>query len=665
MFVVTREIGGVFARVQNGPFGHFFYSLVGHSKEPPIDTLCNPFMAVLATCLATLASSSNSAEPREASIQARLASCDPAVVRAAVDQMFRDPATLREPLMLFHAASGERMSGRKEEAAFLYLAARLRTTRQILFEKGDRPQLLTIMMMTVGPMVSPALEADPELARRVVKRVIDWDRSTPDPFRDRAEAKSGDIKTKLAEIDAGLARIPEQIRDDPARVAKAREADAQAERLIKSSHVERCGPGTLDPVDAEAASTRIIEQAENLAKTHPFILSRLAGKVNSVGVSSWRQGLSRLPGRLTVAVSPASGKGFFAEVDAEITVTSERRLGAVKTSLACITELSIGQRDAFWKDVCRDDPNALTPKQFGFDPEVKLSEIAVQKPICGFPGLKLPSDFAVFAAGAYSGRKLSFQIDQSGNDGTQIDVAANSPDKPVVLILGAYEPTIWNISWSERTKILAVLVGGHHRQAVAGLAKGTPLLNSSSDSKEPCGYFYVTPDSLVALSTLSKRVFGRPVDRVFPAIKGSVAVGERIADGTRVVTSSDTTPESFYDKSARIAGPAGLEDAVRRGLLRKATKADAEAWSDAVARNSRQRNIQPEAGQGVPKALTAFMYTTYVVLGPFTYPSALYGGYLAVFLIPKGVPKPKGDPGHSAVYDFNTLTCQGALCSVR
>ncbi len=78
--------------------------------------------------------------------------------------------------MLFHAASGERAAGRKEEAAFLFLAARLRTSRQILFENGDRP-LLTIMMMTVGPLVMPVLEADPELARRVVKRVIGSTRS--------------------------------------------------------------------------------------------------------------------------------------------------------------------------------------------------------------------------------------------------------------------------------------------------------------------------------------------------------------------------------------------------------------------------------------------------------------------------------------------------------
>jgi hypothetical protein len=210
-------------------------------SETPMDAMRNPFLAVLAICLVTLASPSNATPSGDASVEARLVSCDPAVVRLAADDMIRDPKTLREPLMLFLAASGERMAGHKEEAAFLYLAARLRTSRQVLFEKGDRPQLLAVMMMTLGPLVMPALEADPELARNMVKRVIDWDRSTLDPFRDREAAKTGDFPDKLAEINAGLARLPDQIRNDPGRAAKGREAEEQAERQIKSINAERCG----------------------------------------------------------------------------------------------------------------------------------------------------------------------------------------------------------------------------------------------------------------------------------------------------------------------------------------------------------------------------------------------------------------------------------------
>ncbi len=290
------------------------------------------FPAILAFCLVTLSLPSAAAPPGDPSVTARLGSCDAAVVRKAVDEMLGDPKTLQEPLMLFHAASGERIAGRTEEAAFLYLAARLRTSRQILFEKGDRPQLLSIMLMTVGPLVMPILEADPELARRVVRRVIDWDRATTDPFREPEAAKSGEIAEKLLAIDAGLTRLPDQLRDDPARVAQARQALDESERQIKASYAQRCGPGTLDPADAEAATERIKSAAESLARTHPFVAALAGGEVKSTSVGAYQMGRGRLPTRLTVSVSPANGKAFYAEVDAESAITPERKLGAVKMS---------------------------------------------------------------------------------------------------------------------------------------------------------------------------------------------------------------------------------------------------------------------------------------------------------------------------------------------
>ncbi len=382
-------------------------------------------------CLAIFLLPSYAASQPSPSVGARLASCDETTMRTAVDEMLRDPKTLQEPLMLFHAASAVRMSGRKEEATFLYLAGRLRASRQILFEKGDRPQLLAIMQMTVGPLVMPSLVSDPEMARRVVKRVVEWDRAMPDPYREREAAKTAEMQAKLAEIDAGLARLPEQIKADPARSEKARIEEKQGENMVKASRDERCSPGTLDAVDNEAATVRIKKQAVSLAKAHPFVLKHAGGSVKSADVGSWSQSPGRLPSRLTVSVTPAVGETFYVEVDAAVVITPERKLGPVKTTLACITRLWIGQRDASWKDVCQGDPAALTPPallpaEIGFlESEIArmAREEAAPKPVCGFPDLKLPAEVAVFAAGAYTGRKIAFQIDQSGHEGTQTTTA--------------------------------------------------------------------------------------------------------------------------------------------------------------------------------------------------------------------------------------------------
>lgn len=319
------------------------------------------FLVILTICLVST-SIPCSADSKYSDLNyAHLASCDPAVVHSAVEEMLRDSKMIEEPLMLFQAALGERMIGNKEEAAFLYLSARLRTSRQILFEKGDRPQLLSVMMMTVGPLILPSLALDPDMTVKVVKRVIAWDRATPDPYRDRQEAKSPEIKKKLSEIDAGLKRITEQIRSDPAQIAKARIEDEQAERQIKIMNANRCGPGTLDPVDIEEAIKNIKSQAEDLVRNHPLVLARANSALKYVNVASYKIVKSRLPSRLTVSVTPKTTKTFYAEIDAETSITPDRKLGPVKLSLACITDLWLGQRQTSWKDVCQGDTNAIKP----------------------------------------------------------------------------------------------------------------------------------------------------------------------------------------------------------------------------------------------------------------------------------------------------------------
>jgi hypothetical protein len=77
---------------------------------------------------------------------------------------------------------------------------------------------------------------------------------------------------------------------------------------------------------------------------------------------------------------------------------------------------------------------------------------------------QLPADYVLYAGGAYSGSKLDFQIDQSGHEATRFDVFVNEPGKNVVLALGAYEPSVWNIRWSPGTVVAGVFVSGYHRR---------------------------------------------------------------------------------------------------------------------------------------------------------------------------------------------------------
>jgi hypothetical protein len=292
-------------------------------------------------------------------VQAQLASCDVKLVRQAANGILRAPETLTEPFMLAGVISDLRYAGDKEDAAFMELAMRLRGSRQLLFERDWRPEMLELTRKLNGPMVMSAIEADPMLASRVVQRVIDWDRATPDPYRERALAAGGEFADKLGQYDADLASLPEQLQDNPARVEQARQALLKADQDAANIRQRRCDPGRVDAVYRAAAAEAIKQQATKLVQTAPMVLKRAGGQVKSASLSSSRG--NDLPVRLTFTVVPAKGKNFYAEVDVKTSVTRERKLGTLQTRLACITEHGNSQRPSNFRDVCVDDPEARRP----------------------------------------------------------------------------------------------------------------------------------------------------------------------------------------------------------------------------------------------------------------------------------------------------------------
>ncbi|MGY4517318.1 hypothetical protein [Lysobacter sp. HA18] len=101
------------------------------------------------------------------------------------------------------------------------------------------------------------------------------------------------------------------------------------------------------------------------------------------------------------------------------------------------------------------------------------------------------------------------------------------------------------------------------------------------------------------------------------------------------------------------AGQQGLVDAMRAGRLRLASDADIQQW---IARSSRPVSVDRMHFMG--------RSGTYVVTGDFVMPSGLTGAHSAVFLLPQGVPFPKGDPGHSIILDMSSGACAGVTCAM-
>jgi hypothetical protein len=281
--------------------------------------------------------------------------------------------------------------------------------------------------------------------------------------------------------------------------------------------------------------------------------------------------------------------------------------------------------------------------------------------ICGFSDFNLPPDAVIYAAGGYGTecKMLGYQIDQSGVDARIANVLVNEPNRPVVLLLGAHEPTVWNIKWTTESKILAVAASGSYGDAIAGISKNIPVLlgwNYKAQKKvRACEPFYVKfpiqNENKDQINKLSKAIFGRPTDFIVHFDQnGNILIGETPPAGTKTQTSPDIPPASFFDPQAPLAGETGLIDAIKKGLLRKATTQDAELWRKGELIVGKQTINQSESKE---------LWNSYVVLKPFKYPKGLGP---TIFYVPKGVPLPEGDRRFTTLYDSNNMKCIGPMC---
>ncbi|NPA74049.1 MAG: hypothetical protein GXO12_04990 [Epsilonproteobacteria bacterium] len=287
---------------------------------------------------------------------------------------------------------------------------------------------------------------------------------------------------------------------------------------------------------------------------------------------------------------------------------------------------------------------------------------------CAFD-IKFPKDMVVLAGGNYGGKKTNIQIDQSGHVATEFDVSVNYPGKNVALFLSAYEPSIWHIKWTKNTKIVAVYVSGYYKQIVLGVPKSTPILNSTYKNHGKCGYFNISNKNIEQANQISKRVFGKNIKIVYLAKRdGKVVFGKEVSS-KHLISSNDYKLSQFIDKSKPLAGQMGLKDLEKKGYIRTYTKEDIQKWVELQKRIYRKKdNLKlPKVINGdVEKSFKPrYILHGYTILKEITIPKGLYGGNAATFFLLKGVPFPKGDLGHSTLYDFNTGKCYGVMCKVR
>lgn len=279
--------------------------------------------------------------------------------------------------------------------------------------------------------------------------------------------------------------------------------------------------------------------------------------------------------------------------------------------------------------------------------------------------LTVPENAEVLAYGVYHGG-VTTQWNLNGDLGSEAhEVAVRLPDgtKDAVLVLTAYKPVIWIMAPETISRVRGVLLSGYSSQAIANLPEAVPLISTSYEHREqsPCRkYAYAFKRSgdraggnFTILDTFVRDVTGRNIDRFFSAYTTKAfPLGNR---RPHPALSGAIRSVSEVDKPDIPPGRAGIQELVRRGMLRVAIEADIVEWLQAATR----RNLVRDQGP-VPRS-DVHEHSLYTALRNFRIPKGLYGNRSIGLIIPADVTKIHNPGSHTTFYDI----ADGTRCRSR
>lgn len=149
-----------------------------------------------------------------------LSSCDPKIALAAADKLIAHPRAVSEPWLLFRTIMVLFRYGRKDEAVFWHYAAQIRTRQHFAFgDPGDQEKTLVMFVSFFTPIVNNYGYQDVARFERILDRVLEWDKTTRNPFRE---------KERTAEVDQRIEAIYADYRREKARL-RAEKATLESE----------------------------------------------------------------------------------------------------------------------------------------------------------------------------------------------------------------------------------------------------------------------------------------------------------------------------------------------------------------------------------------------------------------------------------------------------
>ena len=245
-----------------------------------------------------------------------------------------------------------------------------------------------------------------------------------------------------------------------------------------------------------------------------------------------------------------------------------------------------------------------------------------------------------------------------GSEVNAVRLTAAPTGAPLVLVLSAYDPVLWDVRGIPASRLRALVVYGYDDPAVLGAGHAILRVSASSHRVPYCGepvHAFSGGRDLDRLDAQVNAIFGRSIDRFLGsytqrsvAIDGPPGRAGSIADPRRAVGGQ------AYRTGAQAEGRFGLARLILDGSIRKAAPADIVRLQRALTRRSPTgRLARVQADLSGP---------TYVVLRPIRVPDGMYGGFSANFLVSPGLPWPADHGSHNRYWSLKDGACRGVSC---
>jgi hypothetical protein len=186
------------------------------------------WITVLLTCLAFAVPAAGQGD-----LEQRLLSTDPAVSRAAVEEVLR-AADHAEPLLLIQMASRLFVLGDKDRAVFWFYAGQLRA-RYSPQLTGQNAQLVTIFVMTLGEELNAYAMRDVPAMTSTMNKALTWDAQTFESWAraNRFNPRDPELVQRRTQARDGLVALATELtskRQDYEKQAREYKDPAQRER---------------------------------------------------------------------------------------------------------------------------------------------------------------------------------------------------------------------------------------------------------------------------------------------------------------------------------------------------------------------------------------------------------------------------------------------------